>query len=240
MRSLPLLGLFVALATFGCSAIPPGHVVGAPPPPAGSVASATAPAPSDEASLGQPEKKKPVDARLESEESDENVPEGGLGLAGTGEGGGGRGDGIGLGSIGTLGHGAGSGQGQGYGAGAGKAGGEHKDRGGQVKGATAATSGTGLPQEVIQRVVRSSLGRIRLCYESAMTKDPTLQGKVAVKFVIDGQGSVQSATAEDATITDATMVSCVVGTVKALSFPAPEKAGVMVITYPFTFAPSDS
>ena len=41
------------------------------------------------------------------------------------------------------------------------------------------TASPGLPAEVIQRIVRQSFGRLRLCYETALAKNPTLQGRVA-------------------------------------------------------------
>ncbi|MFS8071890.1 MAG: AgmX/PglI C-terminal domain-containing protein, partial [Byssovorax sp.] len=112
---------------------------------------------------------------------------GGLGLRGVGVGGGGTGTGIGLGTIGTLGHGGGSGTGQGFGSG-GLAGGP-RSKPPQVKmGATTVTSG--LPPEVIQRIVRQNFGRFRLCYEAGLRSNPSLSGRVATKFVIGRDGAV--------------------------------------------------
>ena len=165
---------------------------------------------------------------------------GGLGLVGVGEGGGGRGEGVGLGTVGTLGHGAGTGTGQGFGSGSGRLGGSHGGSRAKVQAATASTAGSGLPPEVIQRIVRQRLGAIRYCYEKAMTKNPTLGGKVAVRFTIDATGAVSSASAADTTIADAEMVSCVVGAVRGLSFPQPENGGTLVVTYPFNFSPADN
>jgi len=112
---------------------------------------------------------------------------GGLGLSGIGEGGGGRGEGIGLGSIGTIGHGAGTGTGQGFGSGHGRLGGSHSTRAPQVRMGATTVNGR-LPPEVIQRIVRQNFGRFRLCYEDGLRKNPTLQGRVAIKFVIDRGG----------------------------------------------------
>lgn len=166
--------------------------------------------------------------------------EGGLGLTGIGEGGGGRGENVGLGRIGTLGHGAGTGTGQGFGSGSGGLGGTHTKSHAKVQAATASTTGSGLSPEVIRRVVRRKVGAIRYCYEKAMTKNPTLGGKVAVKFTIDAKGTVSSASASDTTISDAEMVSCVVTAVRGLSFPQPENGGTVVVTYPFHFSPGDN
>lgn len=178
---------------------------------------------------------------MQGDQIGDSFGEGGLGLAGVGEGGGGRGEGIGIGSVGGIGHGAGTGAGQGYGSGAGRLGGSSTGGSrGKVQAATATSTGSGLPPEVIQRIVRQRLSLIRYCYEKAMERDPTIGGKIAVKFTINATGAVSQAAAGDTTISDATMVSCVVAAVRGLSFPQPENGGVMVVTYPFNFSPADN
>ncbi len=237
------------MGVLGCmaapqAAAPPPHAPGATEPTV-----AIAPEPKPVAKPAKAVAKKDAGAESDAEESTGNMwgdqigdsfGQGGLGLAGVGEGGGGRGEGIGIGSAGGIGHGAGTGTGQGYGSGAGRLGGSGGSSRAKVQGATATSSGSGLPPEVIQRIVRQKLGVIRLCYEKAMTKDPTLGGKVAVKFTIDATGAVSAAAAADTTIPDAEMVTCVVGAVRGLSFPQPENGGVMVVTYPFNFSPADN
>ncbi|HSN42598.1 MAG TPA: hypothetical protein VLR88_00915, partial [Propionibacteriaceae bacterium] len=50
-----------------------------------------------------------------------------------------------------------------------------------------------LPPEVIQRIVRQNYGYFRLCYDAGLRKDAQLEGRIAVKLVIDGTGALQSA-----------------------------------------------
>ena len=208
-------------------------------PPVETAASATVVVPEEKPKLESSVKNVELDKDTEKKEAaDANVrgtdvkteAEFGLGLVGTGSGGGGTGDGIGLGAIGGIGHGAGTGSGSGYGSGG-------KKRG-RVAAATATTSGSGIPTEVIQRIVRSNISTIQACYEKAMTKAPALAGKVLVKFVINADGSVSSAAASDTNITDADMVSCVCGAVRRMAFPQPD-GGAMVVTYPFNFSSAD-
>lgn len=89
-------------------------------------------------------------------------------------------------------------------------------------------------------MVRAKIGQIRLAKRRRWRKAPALAGKVAVKFIIDGQGSVSSASAADTNITDADMVSCVIGAVKECSFPAPDGGSPIVVTYPFNFSSGDN
>jgi hypothetical protein len=162
---------------------------------------------------------------------------GGLGLSGVGEGGGGRGEGIGLGNIGTLGHGAGTGTGQGFGNGHGRLGGAHQTKSPSLRQGATQVNGR-LPPEVIQRIVRQNFGRFRLCYENGLRTNPNLQGRVAIKFVIDRSGSVSTASDGGSDLPDQGVVGCVVRGFGNLSFPQPE-GGIVTVVYPIIFNPGD-
>jgi hypothetical protein len=162
---------------------------------------------------------------------------GGLGLSGVGEGGGGRGEGIGLGNIGTIGHGAGTGTGQGFGNGHGRLGGAHQTRSPSIRQGATQVNGR-LPPEVIQRIVRQNFGRFRLCYENGLRTNPNLQGRVAIKFVIDRSGAVSTASDGGSDLPDQSVVSCVVRGFGNLSFPQPE-GGIVTVVYPIIFNPGD-
>jgi hypothetical protein len=162
---------------------------------------------------------------------------GGLGLSGVGEGGGGRGEGIGLGNIGTIGHGAGTGSGQGFGSGHGRLGGSHQTKAPSLRQGQTQVNGR-LPPEVIQRIVRQNFGRFRLCYENGMRTNPNLQGRVAIKFVIDRSGAVSTASDGGSDLPDQGVVSCVVRAFGNLSFPQPE-GGIVTVVYPIIFSPGD-
>jgi hypothetical protein len=163
---------------------------------------------------------------------------GGLGLSGIGEAGGGRFQAIGLGNIATVGHGSGScatSNCQGFGDGTGRLQGGHKVSKPILRMSSPSVSGR-IPPEVIQRVVRQSFGRFRGCYESGLRNNPSLQGRVAVSFVIGRDGAVSGAQNGGSDLPDANVVSCVVRSFYGLSFPAPE-GGVVRVTYPIMFSP---
>lgn len=212
----------------------------APPPAAAATASGPGTAekaPEAEAKPTDAAKRKAPDGNTWGDEIGDTFGAGGLGLAGVGEGGGGKGEGIGLGSIGTLGKGAGTGTGQGFGSGHGRLGGAHAATTPTVRmGATQVTGK--LPPEVVQRIVRQNFGRFRLCYEQGLTRNPNLEGRVGVRFVIDEQGGVANATNAGSDLPDAGAVACVVAAFNGLSFPQPE-GGKVTVVYPILFAPGD-
>jgi len=169
---------------------------------------------------------------------------GGLGLSGIGVGGDGAWEGIGLGAIGTIGVGSGHVPGAGAGPGTGGFGrsrgipqqGSHRPHGPSVlRSATTEINGH-LPKETIQRIVRQGYGRFRLCYEQGLKNNPSLQGRVSVRFVIGRDGNVANVSSGGSDLADAGVVSCVAKSFHGLSFPQPD-GGIVTVTYPILFSP---
>ncbi|HEY8074844.1 MAG TPA: AgmX/PglI C-terminal domain-containing protein [Labilithrix sp.] len=88
-----------------------------------------------------------------------------------------------------------------------------------------------LPPEVVQRIVRQSFGRIRMCYQTGLRANPKLAGRVAVKFVIDREGNVSTVRDGGSTLPDQSVITCIVRAFGNLSFPQPE-GGIVTVVYP--------
>lgn len=169
----------------------------------------------------------------------------GLGLTGLGEGGGGTCDKcVGIDKVGTIGGGGG---GDGIGIGPGKdgigrgsapAGGGHVTKAPIMRTPVIDTNGS-IPREVIQRIVRQNYGRFRLCYENGLRNNPSLNGRVVTKFVIDRTGAVSMAQDGGSDMPNQAVTQCVVRGFGNLSFPAPEH-GIVTVSYPIIFSPAES
>jgi hypothetical protein len=160
---------------------------------------------------------------------------GGLALTGTGSGGGVAGEWLGLNGVGTWNGGMGAAD-SGIGSHHGRLGGSHAARGpGRVRMANALVSGR-LPAEVIQRVVRQNHGKIRYCYERGLAGNPSLSGRVAVRFVIGRDGAVVSAANGGASVASSEVVECVVRAFYGLTFPKPQ-GGLVTVSYPILLSP---
>ena len=103
-------------------------------------------------------------------------------------------------------------------------------------GVTTQVSGR-LPAEIVQRVVRQNFGRFRLCYENGLRANPTLEGRITVRFVIGRDGAVSSVENAGSDLPDPTIAGCVIRSFYGISFPQPE-GGVVFVTYPIVFSPS--
>jgi len=157
---------------------------------------------------------------------------GGLAVSGAGKGGGGTGMGtIGLGSVSTIGHGAGGGTGSGYGRGAGGSV-SRRSAAPQIRAGAAMVRGS-LSKQVIRRVIKRHVNEVRFCYEQQLQSDPTLEGRVVIKFVIDAKGNVVQAAVAESTFNDTIIETCILQAVRRWTFPAPEGGGIVVVNYPF-------
>jgi hypothetical protein len=93
-----------------------------------------------------------------------------------------------------------------------------------------------LPKDVIERIVRANFGTFRTCYAAGLAKNPALEGKVSVTFIIARSGAVVAAQKTGPTLPDKEVVRCVGDAFTRLTFPAPEN-GTVVVEYAITFAP---
>lgn len=175
---------------------------------------------------------------LWGDELGEAFGHGGLTVSGVGYGGGAdrSGVGLGVGDIGGLGRASHTLDG-GTGDGVGRLPGSYAPK--QPRGVRLGdtlVSGR-LPKEVIQRVVRQNHGRFRFCYEQGLTRNPNLQGRIEVRFVIGRDGAVQNVTSGSGSdVPDASVKSCLLAAFYNLSFPAPE-GGIVTVAYPLVLAP---
>lgn len=155
---------------------------------------------------------------------------GGLGARGSGLGGGGSAEG--LGGLGTKGIGSGR---SGFGSGGGNFG--KKSTGGlsQVGGDPIILGA--LDRSLIDEVIKRHMNQIKYCYQRELTKNPSLAGKIVIKFTIAKDGSVSSASRKTSTMGNASVEQCVVGRFMRMQFPQPKGGGIVIVSYPFLFSP---
>jgi TonB family protein len=98
-------------------------------------------------------------------------------------------------------------------------------------------SGT-LDKEIIRRTVRRHLNEVKYCYEQALVTRPSLSGRVVIQFAIAPTGRVLTSVLQSSSLGVAAVDNCVVNAVKRWEFPEPERGGLAMVSYPFTFSPA--
>ncbi|MBM4369336.1 MAG: AgmX/PglI C-terminal domain-containing protein [Deltaproteobacteria bacterium] len=96
----------------------------------------------------------------------------------------------------------------------------------------------GIDKADVDKVVKHHLTYLRYCYSRELQKQPQLNGKVSIRFVIAGDGSVSSATVSRSTLGHPPTESCMTNKFLQMQFPALKGGGIAIITYPFVFASS--
>jgi hypothetical protein len=162
---------------------------------------------------------------------------GGLGLKGSGTGGGGAGQTIGIGGVGTKGRGGGLG---GYGSGVGGLGAK-RDRDVSIATGDSKVLGS-IDPELVRKVIRDHASQVRYCYEQRLAINPKLEGKVSIRWQINGDGRASSTMLNkvDSTLPDDQVAQCIMSRIVTWEFPKPKGGGIAIVTYPWILRSSGS
>jgi hypothetical protein len=160
---------------------------------------------------------------------------GGVGVAGSGSAGGLR-SAKGAGGTGSL-RGGGSLRAEGPGTvGTGEKGGERAVKA-VIKDSAPVDVDGSLDPSVIVKEIRSRIGAVKACYEAGLKRNPSIGGKVTLRFEVSTVGKVTSAEIENDTMKDDEVTGCIRTRVLSWRFPAPA-GGSAQFSYPFIFQAS--
>jgi len=96
-----------------------------------------------------------------------------------------------------------------------------------------------LAPELIHRVVRQSFDRFQKCYDAGLRSNPTLQGRVTVRFVIAKDGTTKSPSVAATDLSDKNVATCVANAFSSIAFPVPDR-GEVIVSYPVVLSPDGS
>lgn len=89
---------------------------------------------------------------------------------------------------------------------------------------------------VIAREIRARRKAVAACYERALKTQPTLAGKLVVRFSLSAAGTVTAADIDDDTLGSPDVAACIRATVLRWRFPALAE-GPAELSFPFVFQP---
>lgn len=100
------------------------------------------------------------------------------------------------------------------------------------------TDNYGLNREVVRRVIYVHINQIRHCYQLALSKQPTLAGRLVVIFEINPKGRVDDLLIAETALEAPALLQCIGDTMRGWEFPAaPYYSGNVRIVYPFVLKP---
>ncbi|MFT5355331.1 MAG: hypothetical protein ACI9KE_002550 [Polyangiales bacterium] len=106
----------------------------------------------------------------------------------------------------------------------------------QIGGAAPVVRGS-LSRHVIRAVINRHINEVRFCYEQALSSEPSLQGRLMMRFIIAPNGAVSSATAIEVPVGFEGIGRCVQGAFRRWTFPEPAGGGIVIVNYPFALTP---
>ncbi len=88
----------------------------------------------------------------------------------------------------------------------------------------------------VDRAVKVRMDKIRGCYQRALQRDPSLSGEIVVRFEVQGNGSIGSASIKRSSIANSGVESCVREQFLQMQFSRPAGNQSVQVTYPIVFS----
>lgn len=92
-------------------------------------------------------------------------------------------------------------------------------------------------REKLAAYVKARRGAIQSCYEKELKRNPSLKGKIVVRFSITTSGRTSDIEIEENTLANEAVGSCIKTTIRGWNFPFKPDSDVPV-AFPFVFAPA--
>lgn len=108
---------------------------------------------------------------------------------------------------------------------------------GHVKDAAPEVDSADVDRDALARYVKARLKAIQGCYERELKRNPSLKGKVQVRFAILPTGRTGEIDIEENTIGDEAVASCIRTVIRGWIFPF-KPADEVPVSYPFVFSPA--
>jgi len=89
--------------------------------------------------------------------------------------------------------------------------------------------------QAIRSSVRSHQPAIAACYKAALAEQPTLEGKLVVRFVLGAGGETTDVQLENSTLGSVALEACVASLVEDWTFEDAGAPDGTVVSYPFVF-----
>lgn len=97
-----------------------------------------------------------------------------------------------------------------------------------------------LTRDEVRLVVRAKLPEVRECFDNGLAEDPTLGGRVALRFTIDAAGRVRDPMIAEDELASSSVATCLIERIEHWQFPLPREGRELTIVYPFHFTAEDT
>jgi outer membrane biosynthesis protein TonB len=107
---------------------------------------------------------------------------------------------------------------------------------GTVAAEEAEVDSADIDQRKLAAFVRARMGLIKACYENALKRNPSLKGKLSIRFTILETGGIADIQAAVNSLGSPEVASCIINTMRTWRTQF-RPSGPVTVEYPFVFAP---
>jgi TonB family protein len=107
---------------------------------------------------------------------------------------------------------------------------------GSVAAEEAEVDSSDIDQGKLGAFVRARMGLIKACYENALKRNPTLKGKISIRFTILETGGLTDISTAQNSLGSAEVAACIMNTMRAWRTQF-RPSGPVTVEYPFVFQP---
>ena len=93
-----------------------------------------------------------------------------------------------------------------------------------------------IDQGKLAAFVKARMGLIKACYENALKRNPSLKGKISIRFTILETGGLSEIAAALNTLGSPEVAACIVNTMRSWRTQF-RPSGPVTVEYPFVFQP---
>lgn len=108
---------------------------------------------------------------------------------------------------------------------------------GRVMDSAPEVESSDLDKAALARFIRARLSAIQACYEAQLKRNPSLKGKIVIRFTIGSNGRTSDVEVDENQMGNDEVGSCIVAKIRAWTTPF-KPDGDATVSYPFVFQPA--
>ena len=91
--------------------------------------------------------------------------------------------------------------------------------------------------EYLRRIIQRNINSIKKRYDEGIKKQPNLEGRVQIRFVISCSGEVLMADVDSSTPGDTEVENCIAASIRVCKFRPPKDGEAITVKLPFQLYP---
>ncbi|AZZ35670.1 hypothetical protein CIK05_02265 [Bdellovibrio sp. qaytius] len=93
----------------------------------------------------------------------------------------------------------------------------------------------GIDKDAVRNAMRTHVPQYKECYDAEIKKNKKLEGKVVLRWMINGDGQVEEEKIQTTTLNNKKVEKCLLNVLSKTTFPKPDAGAIADVSYPLLF-----